>query len=345
VDAELLPGGAQLDASGALHAVWRTSEGRIETARLNAEGELFGIQIVAMASATAPVLAVSGIHRVIAWQGAGGTPMLYHSNSGVNSANGRIAEDTSIRLDISSRGAALAQWTPAGSAFGGAYWTPKRRQWTGTASAWGEGFLRSRSALFADPEAEVLRKRIGIPAGELRADGTELQVVHADDRGDVLALLTAPGAGSFAILRRHEGERTAWRPAAVAGIGGARPVVAGNRRGDLVAAFLSPSEFADGDLNSAIASFTPTFRIAGASVVKRRQRISLRLSVPETGALRLRVTTPSGRVLTSRRIGIRRGTRLVRITMPPTAGRYHVRAALRASDGRGYSARRGIRVR
>ena len=342
-DAEVARDGAAFDRGVAIIG-WQQSRGLLGVTRVGGAGSA----ILANDSLSAPSVAAGRARAAAAWRGPGGRPGLaYWTAQGgwsVEAAPGVIAAGSRPRVGVNSRGAALVQWAADGSPFGGAYRPARAGAWIGTAAAWGTGFLRRRSVLFADPQAEGLRKRIGLPAGGLTNPASALRVVHADDRGDVLALLTAPDQSAFALLRRRGGETTPWRGAAIAGVGGAQPAVTGNRRGDLVAAFLSPSEFVDGDLNSAVASFTPTLRVRGPRLAKTRERLSLRLTVPDRGVLRIRLTTAGGRVVRSRQIGVARGARVLQITAPKRAGQYQIRVWLRAADGRGYGARRILSV-
>ena len=341
--ADLSEAGAALERTGRLIVAWRTADGVIAMSRL---GPGATVETLDADAAGAPVVATGGAHAALAWAGAGGAPRLVHLSTGgtVFAGPGRVAAGAAIDLAVAATGGALAQWTAAdGSGIGGSYWSPKRGRWIATASAWGRGFLRSRAVFFADPAREGGRRRVGLPPGELRAPETTLRVVHADGRGDVSALLRATG-GTTAVLRRRAPQGSVWRTAAVAGLGGAA-ITAGNARGDVVVAFLSPSEFVEGDLNSAVASVSPSIEIDAARTTAARRRLRVRLTLPDTGAVRLRLVDARGRVVSGRGFGAGRGVRGLVLTPPGRPGGYRLRVTLRGADGRGYSASRPLRVR
>ena len=342
-----LPPGAEIAEGGVMFAgeraivAWGVTTGGVGLATRQTPLADWETYVVAAESTSAPRAAITDDGAAGAvWLGQDRVPVLARRLPGAQWSLATLAATAADApdLQINRRGALLVQWTPApNSAVGGAYHPANRNRWIPTSADRGRGFLRRNQVDWIDAARE--RTRAGLPSGA--ADS--LRVTHVDERGDVFATVRDPQVGSLSLVRRRAGAARPWRVAAVAAIGAGRSRVVANARGDLVVAFLTPSEFVPGADNSGIATTSPGVAVRGPRRVERRGRVPLRVVVPDSGTLTLTLRPARGQILRNRTVA--RRSPLIYIRAPRRAGTYLINLTLRTPDGRRYLGRHLIRVR
>jgi len=300
-------------------------------------------QVVTGQAGGAPVAATNAAGLGgLSWRAATGVPVmarrapggLWEVRPGVGIAAG--APD----IQINRRGALLVQWDPVlPSTTGGAYHPANRDRWLPTDVARGRGYLRRREVAWINAERERLRK--GLPKLVPDAD---MQVFHVDERGDVFGTVTDSRTGSLTLLQHPERRTSRWSTKAVSAIGIDRPRIAANARGDVVVAFLTPSEFVPGTLNSGIATTSSAIGVRGVQRPAKGRSFILRAAVPDKGRLTI-VMRRSGRVIRTRSLTVGRRPQFLRLRAPRATGVLRLELTLRTPDGRSYSAPYIVRVR